>query len=90
MQNSYVQIIILFSTSRCDLYSSSQDDLLPSSKLNSIICQALRQLKADRSGSEKAWFMSLVTLAKLKPELFTSDKVTDVRRTNDAKLWNIY
>ena len=48
-------------------------------KMNAIICQALRQLKSEKTGTEKAWFMSLVTLAKLKSELFTADKIVEVR-----------
>lgn len=46
--------------------------------MNAIISQALRQLKSEKTGTEKAWFMSLVTLAKLKSELFTSDRIVEV------------
>ena len=48
------------------------------SKMNAIICQALKQLKAEKLGTEKAWFMSLVTLAKFRSELFTAEKIVEV------------
>lgn len=57
-----------------------QDDAMSKSKMNAIICQALKQLKAEKT--EKAWFMSLVTLAKLRSELFTADKIVEVLVSN--------
>ena len=55
-----------------------QEDGMSKNKMNAIICQALRQLKTEKTGSEKAWFMSLVTLAKLRSDLFTADKIVEV------------
>ena len=60
------------------LAKSNKEEGMTKAKMNAIICQALRQLKSDKTGSEKAWFMSLVTLAKTKSDLFTSDKITEV------------
>lgn len=38
----------------------------------------MRQLKSEKTGTEKAWFMSLVTLAKLKSDIFTANKIVEV------------
>ena len=70
-------MIVFMLTSLNEFFS--QEDGISKNKMNAIICQALRQLKSEKTGTEKAWFMSLVTLAKLKSDLFTADKIVEVR-----------
>lgn len=57
-------------------------------RVEALLCGAASQLKMNRAKPDITLYLSLMFLAKIKPNVFATEGIIEVRKTSSGVIWH--